>query len=135
MDKTTEDLLREVEAISLQIAELESAIEQARSRGRGLFREFQRRQVGLAESFGLEQAAPKRSARGVQVSHLSVASRIMVSATRLVNELKAQGHSAKEIRAHVLGAALKVARNNGLSAIPDEALARIEERIKRKGMR
>lgn len=127
MERTTNDLLKEMDAISRMITELESSLGIARERGKELFCEFQKRQGDLGAAFGIEAAKGRR--RGSREPR-PLAARIMVSVTRLLNELSAEGASVKDARAQALATALKVAKKNGASAVPQEAVARIEERLK-----
>jgi hypothetical protein len=128
---TLQELLNTMEAVSLKVADLERQLADARSEGKKLYGEFQKRQGDLAGKFGFagsSEAIKSRSGRKPR----SAAANIAVGGSRMVTNSQAAGKSQNEAKKAGMERALELAKKVGLNAIPEEAVTMIEATLKRR---
>jgi len=126
-----QELINSIEAAGKKVADLEKQLADARADGKKLVAEFQRRQGDLAGKFGFGAAESGRSARGGRKPR-SAAANIAVGGSRMVTNHWQAGKSQAEAKKAGLDRALELARKNGLSTVPDEAVKMIEATLKRR---
>ncbi len=128
---TLQELLNTMEAVSQKVADLEKQLADARAEGKKLFSDFQKRQGDLAGKFGfgaITESIKSRSGRKPR----SAAANIAVGGSRMVTNLWQAGKTQGEAKKAGLDRALELAKKNGLTAVPDEALKMIDATLKRR---
>jgi|GEM_PF-3142600 len=128
---TLQELLNTMEAVSQKVADLEKQLAEARAEGKKLFAEFQKRQGDLAGKFGFANAGETVKGRAGRKPR-SAAANIAVGGSRMVTNYWQAGKSQNEAKKAGLDRALELAKKNGLTSIPDEALRMIESTLKRR---
>jgi len=128
---TLQDLLNTMEAVSLKVADLEKQLAEARTEGKKLYADFQKRQGDLAGKFGFASSSDVVKGRSGRKPR-SAAANIAVGGSRMVTNSHAQGKSQNEAKKAGMERALELAKKAGLSAIPEEAVAMIEATLKRR---
>jgi hypothetical protein len=126
-----QELLKAMEVVSTKVAELDKQLAEARSEGKKLFAEFQKRQGNIAGMFGFSGvAAAGRSKIGRKPR--SAAANIAVGGSRMVTNAFQAGKSQSEAKKAGLERALELAKKNDLTAVPAEAVAMIEATVKKR---
>jgi hypothetical protein len=128
---TLQELLNTMESVSQKVADLERQLAEARAEGQKLFAEFQKRQGDLAGKFGFAGSSEVPKTRRGRKPR-SVAANIAVGVSRMVTNYWQTGKSQNEAKKAGLDRALELAKKNGLSAVPDEAVKMIESTLKRR---
>ena len=128
---TLQELLNTMEAVSLKVADLEKQLADARSEGKKLYGEFQKRQGDLAGKFGFASSSESVKSRSGRKPR-SAAANIAVGGSRMVTNSQAAGKSQNEAKKAGMERALELAKKVGLNAIPEEAVTMIEATLKRR---
>jgi hypothetical protein len=128
---TLQELLNTMEAVSQKVADLEKQLAEARSEGKKLFGEFQKRQGDLAGKFGFGGSSDLVKSRSGRKPR-SAAANIAVGGSRMVTNLWNASKTQSEAKKAGMDRALELAKKAGLNAIPDEAVKMIEATVKRR---
>lgn len=128
---TLQELLNTMEAVSQKVADLEKQLAEARAEGKKLFGEFQKRQGDLAGKFGFAGSAEAVKGRSGRKPR-SAAANIAVGGSRMVTNYAAMKKTQAEARKAGMDRALELAKKNGLTSIPEQAIAMIEATVKRR---
>jgi hypothetical protein len=128
---TLQELLNTMEAVSQKVADLEKQLAEARAEGKKLFSEFQKRQGELAGKFGFGGSSDVVKTRSGRKPR-SAAANIAVGGSRMVTNYSQAGKSQSEAKKAGMDRALELAKKNGLTAIPEDAVKMIEATVKRR---
>ena len=126
-----QDLINSIEAAGKKVADLEKQLADARAEGKKLVADFQKRQGDLAGRFGFASLETARGSRAGRKPR-SAAANIAVGGSRMVTNYWQAGKSQGEAKKAGMDRALELARKNGLSAVPEDAVKMIEATLKRR---
>lgn len=128
---TLQDLLNTMETVSQKVADLEKQLAEARADGKKLFTEFQKRQGDLAGKFGFAASSDSVKSRSGRKPR-SAAANIAVGGSRMVTNYWQAGKTQNEAKKAGMDRALELAKKNGLTSVPDDALKMIDATLKRR---
>lgn len=128
---TLQELLNTMESVSQKVVDLEKKLAEARADGKKLFTEFQKRQGDLAGKFGFAGSLDSVKGRSGRKPR-SAAANIAVGGSRMVTNYWQAGKTQNEAKKAGMDRALELAKKNGLTSVPDDALKMIDATLKRR---